>query len=353
MTSFKHKFRSSAIAGTAFLLFFVYVLYQMFHGFYVNILLGVVLAIALRPVHTKITKHLFGKKKLAALATILLTVLLILLPLFFLLQSLANQAIRVGGNTKLEGLDQTLDKAIVQINNIYEEKTGKKDLVKKDDVIKFVQNKATLLGAAILGILTNFFSLIAGSIILMMTIYYALVEWEGMREYINKYSPLSPVATKKLSTRALAVVRAALKGNLVMIFVQAVAGGVGLAIFGVKPALLLGALYGLASLVPTIGTGTVWIPSVAYLVITGNYPAAIGLAIWNMAVVGSLDNFIMPALVKKGARLHPFFILIGVLGGLSLFGLVGFIIGPTIIALTLVSIELLKEGGDNEVEVNV
>jgi predicted PurR-regulated permease PerM len=322
---------------------FLFIVFQMIRGFYLNILLGVVLAIFLRPVHLKLTSLLKGRGKLGAIATILLTVILILIPLIFLVQLLANEAISIGRNTKFDGLEQSLDKVIEQVNYIAKERTGASEFLKRQDVINLIRSKSTLFGQSLLGILGNFFSVIASLIIVFMTIYYTLVDWEKIRDYIYRSSPLSVTSTRKMAIRALAVVRATIRGNMVMICVQAFAGGLGLYMFGIKSPILLGALYGLASLVPTIGTGTVWIPSVAYLVLTGHYFAAIGLALWNMAIVGSLDNFIMPALVRRGASLHPFLILVGVLGGISLFGLVGFIIGPTIIALTLVSIELYKE----------
>jgi predicted PurR-regulated permease PerM len=334
-------------AGIVFLGIFVFILYHMFKGFYLNILLGVVLAISLRPLHKKITKLLFGKVKLASLATIILTLVLILLPLFFLLKTLADQAVSVGRNTNLSGLEKTLDSVISEVNAKADKYFKKPDLLKKDEVLSFIQTKATSVGQSLLGVLTNAFSIIASSIILFMTIYYTLTDWDRLRNYIYSYSPLADKATRQMSTRALNVIRATIKGNMVMIFVQAFAGGLGLWFFGIKSPILLGALYGLASLVPTIGTGTIWIPSVIFLAITGNYVPAIGLALWNMAVVGSLDNFIMPMLVRRGASLHPFLILTGVLGGISLFGLVGFIIGPTILALTLVSLELLKEDEEN------
>lgn len=339
----------TSIASVLVLGLLLFILFKMFYGFYLNILLGLVFAIFLRPLHLKLTSLFKGKKRLAALSTLLLTIILVLIPLFILLNIFADEAISYGKNfgTNTVSIENRFDSAINDVNFRAEKVIGRKDLIKKEDAVNFIQDKATGVGQRLLGTLTNFFSVIAGSVILFMTIYYSLSGWDELRTYVYTFSPLSPEATLRLSSRALTVIRAALRGNIVMIFVQAFAGGTGFFLFGLRSPVLLGALYGLASLVPTIGTGTIWIPSVIYLFITGNYISGIGLMFWNMAIVGSLDNFVMPMLVKRGASLHPFLVLIGVLGGLHLFGLVGFILGPTIIALTLISIELLKENAQH------
>lgn len=336
----------SIISALFFLLVFGFIFFNMVYGFYLNILLGLVFAIALRPMHYRISKLFRGRKRVAAIITILIVSFVILIPVAILLNVIANEALKFGNRNVGEDLallEEKYDKSIDAINEKFEEWFNQKELLKKEDVTEIIKNSARNVGNEVIGYFTNLFSVIASSVILFMTIYYTLVDWDSLRNYIYKYSPLNEVATSRLASRTLSVVRAALKGNIIMIFVQGIAGGVGLWIAGMDYVLLLATLYGLASLVPVIGTGTIWIPSVIFLALSGNIFAAIFLALWNMLLVGSLDNFIMPMLVKKGARLHPFFVLIGVLGGISVFGLVGFIIGPTIIALLFVSIEMLKE----------
>lgn len=344
MPRFKGKrVLESSVTSFLILILLCFILYNMFKGFYLNILLGLVLAISLRPLHVHLTRFLWQSKSLGAFASIIFTITVILIPLLFLGQLIAYEAIDISRTTNLNGMGQSLNRVIDEINVLGLETFGTEEVIKKTDVMNFVQSKASEIGYGLLGRISNLFSVIASSIILLMTVYYALVDWERMRDYIYRFSPLTDNATKRLAYRGLSVVRAAIKGHIVMIFVYAAFGGIGFAIFGLRSPLLLGALYGVGSLVPAIGTGIIWIPCVVYLALTGNYVGALLLALWNMLIVGSLDNVIMPALVKRGARLHPFLILIGVLGGLSMFGLVGFIIGPTLIALTMVTIELFKE----------
>ncbi len=333
----------SSVISFLLLLLFTFIIYKMFEGFYLNILLVLVLAVALRPLHKDISASLWGSKRWGAAVTIVLTLLLVLLPLFILLQFLAAEAVEVGKNADFYTIEKYMDDAINNVNAAIEERTGRPDTLKKEDVTGFIQAKATSFGQTLLGVLSNLFSMIASVVILLMTIYYTLVDWDNLKKYIYRYSPLTDKATRMMSARTLAVIRAAIRGHLVMILVYAIGGWVGFLMFGVPSPVLLGAIYGVASLVPVIGTGVIWIPSVIYLLISGNIFAALGFALWNMAIIGSLDNFIMPAVVRKGASLHPFLILIGVFGGISLFGIVGFFIGPVIIALTLVSVELFKE----------
>ena len=119
-------------------------------------------------------------------------------------------------------------------------------------------------------------------------------------------------------------------------------GGLGFAIFGLASPVLLGVLYGLASLIPMVGITLVWLPSVAYLLFSGNLIGGIGLVIWCKGSNLFMDNFLGPKIVAGETRLHPLFILFGVLGVIQIFGLFGIVLGPTIVALSLIALEMYR-----------
>ena len=105
----------------------------------------------------------------------------------------------------------------------------------------------------------------------------------------------------------------------------------------------MGSLYGLASLIPVVGITLVWLPAAAYLIATGNLAGGIGIAVWCIVSNLFMDNVISPKIVAGKTRLHPLFILFGVLGGVQLFGLFGIILGPTIIALSFIALEMYRQ----------
>ena len=117
-------------------------------------------------------------------------------------------------------------------------------------------------------------------------------------------------------------------------------GIVGIWIFGIPNATLWGSIAAIAALIPSVGTSLVVLPGVLYLFLFGERFAALGLMIWGMTAVGLIDNILGPHLMKRGIAIHPFFILLSVLGGLGLFGPVGFLIGPLILALLFALLDI-------------
>ncbi len=123
---------------------------------------------------------------------------------------------------------------------------------------------------------------------------------------------------------------------------QGVVATVGFLIFGVPEPLIWGLFTVIAALVPTVGTSLSIIPAVIVLALTGHVPQAIGMAIWGVLAVGLIDNFLGPKLVSSTTKLHPLLVLLSVLGGLSLFGFLGFLIGPIIMAIMIELIDICR-----------
>ena len=117
---------------------------------------------------------------------------------------------------------------------------------------------------------------------------------------------------------------------------------IGFYIFGVPEPLLWGAFTVVAALVPTVGTSISLIPAVVYLAVTGNSGAAIGLTIWGVVAVGLIDNFLGPKLIGGSTKLHPVLVLIAIIGGIQLFGILGFLIGPIIMAIFIAMLEMFR-----------
>jgi predicted PurR-regulated permease PerM len=138
-------------------------------------------------------------------------------------------------------------------------------------------------------------------------------------------------------------VRATVKGNVVVALVQGALGGLAFFVLGVPGAVLWGAVMALMSLLPAVGAVIVWAPVAIYFFFTGEVVKGVGLTIWGAVVIGLVDNLLRPLLVGKDTRMPDYLILVATLGGLVVFGLNGFVIGPVIAAMFLVSWDMLAK----------
>ena len=115
-------------------------------------------------------------------------------------------------------------------------------------------------------------------------------------------------------------------------------------LFGIERAIVYGSVAAFGALIPNVGTSVVFLPAIFYLFWTGDFGNAIGLSVWGLIIVGTIDNILNPYLISRGStKLHPFIVLLSVLGGITIFGPIGFILGPVVISLFIVLLELYRE----------
>jgi predicted PurR-regulated permease PerM len=193
------------------------------------------------------------------------------------------------------------------------------------------------LGAIFAGTVSTLFLLV----IALISSFYFFRDGREFLALAIKISPLPEHEDSVIFARLTQAVRSVVMGTVLVALIQGTLAAIGFTIFGVPQAVLWGSLAAVGALIPGVGTMVVTVPAVAYLFFIADAPgAAIGLLIWGAVVVGTIDNFIGPYLMSRGNNLHPFFTLIGVLGGMALFGPIGFIIGPVIMVLFMVLLEL-------------
>ncbi len=192
------------------------------------------------------------------------------------------------------------------------------------------------LASIFTGTITTFFLFF----IALIASFYFFRDGRELLELVVKASPLPDDEDQEILDRMGRAVRAVATGTLLVALIQAVLATLGMMVAGVDRAVLLGGLVAIAAMIPGIGTSVIMFPVVIILFISGNVVPAIGLLIWSVLAVGLVDNFIGPQLMSRGNNMHPFIILISVLGGLSLFGAIGFLIGPVVVTLFLVLLEI-------------
>ena len=196
-----------------------------------------------------------------------------------------------------------------------------------------------LLGLFQSATLGTFKSLLT-TLIVLYTMFFFLVDGDRLLYYLLYYLPLNDEDEKKLLSRFTSVTRATLKGTAVIGFLQGGLAGMALWLAGIPSALFWAICMMLLSVVPGVGTAIIWLPAVIYLVVGGQYLTALLVGLFCAIVVGTIDNVLRPRLVGNDTQMHELMIFFSTLGGLLMFGFMGFVIGPIIAALFVTVWEL-------------
>jgi len=175
----------------------------------------------------------------------------------------------------------------------------------------------------------------------LLGLYYLLKDGPRLKAYLTSLSPLDLEYDQKIFDRLHKAVSSVVKGSLGIAMLQGLVTGLGFLLFGVPHAVLWGTFAVITALVPNAGTALVIAPAALYLFVTGHGVAALGLLLWGTLAVGLIDNLLGPKFIQRGGLpLHPFIILLSVLGAIALFGPIGFLIGPLTVTLLLTLLEL-------------
>ncbi len=319
------------------LVFFISAVFlAMIRQFLMAIFLAGLFSALSLPLYRRFGKWFKGRFKLASIATIIFIVFVILLPLAGLLGIVTAQAIKVGEavqpwvQQQLSQLD-SISRALELLPFIDKIEPYRNQILTKagemvGSISVFLINS---LSAVTLGTARFFFMLF----IMLYTMFFFLMDGAKLIEKILYYLPLENHAEHRLLDRFTSVTRATLKGTAVIGILQGGLAGLAFAVVGIPSAVFWGVIMAVLSIIPGIGSAIVWGPAAIILGATGQPAKAIGLTVFCVAVVGSLDNLLRPILVGKDTQLHELMILFGTLGGIIMFGVVGVIIGPIVAAL--------------------
>jgi predicted PurR-regulated permease PerM len=161
-------------------------------------------------------------------------------------------------------------------------------------------------------------------------------------------APIPPERTRELFARLGEVMKAVVKGVGLTCMAQGALGGVGFWVAGLPSPLLFGTVMAFTSLIPIVGTAIVWLPGVIYLFLTGKTVYGVGLLLWSVVVVGQIDNVLRPILIGGKAGMPLPLLIVGILGGLLSYGLMGLLIGPAVLTVLLFALEENRRGSSEE-----
>jgi predicted PurR-regulated permease PerM len=188
-------------------------------------------------------------------------------------------------------------------------------------------------------------------VVALWTMYYVLVDWPRIAHHLERLLPLDQHHTRALVDEFRKVGRRAFIATVVCAIVQGTVAGIGFAIVGVPQPVTWGALLALMSFIPVVGTLLVWVPAAVWLLTTGHLASALLLTAWSLLLVmAATDYFVRPRLVGRGGEAHPLLTLVALLGGISVFGVAGVIVGPIIMALFVASARIYEREREAELE---
>ncbi|HPW34657.1 MAG TPA: AI-2E family transporter, partial [Candidatus Paceibacterota bacterium] len=294
------------------------------------LVLAGVFAIACEPIFKKI---LFAVRYrwIASLLTVLFVLIVILVPVAFFGTLVFGEAQQIYMSIEEQGSIGSGQGLLVFIN----EKISALIPVGWGNI-----NVENYINSVVSWLVTNLglvFSTIAQGVLTfalsLFVLFYFFKDEQKIKNFIIEYNPLSQKNALLIIDKIRNSVNSVIRGSLVVAILQGIVTGIGFAIFGISNPALWGGVAVFAALVPTFGTSLIIIPAILYLWLSGGVGYALGLLVWGMVAVGLLDNFLGPQLVKRGTHIHPLLILLSVLGGVSFFGPLGFILGPLVFSL--------------------
>ena len=181
----------------------------------------------------------------------------------------------------------------------------------------------------------NIASGIIKAFFVVFTMYYLFRDGDRIVSKLPAALPLERRQSEAIISRTRDVVSASVYGIVVIASLQGLLGGLAFWILGIPSPLLWAVLMTFVCMIPVLGSFLVWLPLAIYLAATGHWTKAILLVIWGGLVISTIDNFLRPKWMKNQTRLHELLVFFSVLGGISVFGLLGIILGPVVLAITL------------------
>lgn len=307
--------------------------------FLVAFTLAVIFAVLFQPLYRKLLKYTFKIESAAALLTIIIILMLILTPLMLIGFQILKEArdlyvsLAEGG-----GKDTILHTLNNLTGSFYESFPNAPKVTLNFD--QYIRQSLSWLLNNLGAVFSNFASLIVTAFLFLISLYYLLKDGPALRQGIVDLSPLNDRDDEAIIKKLEMAMSSVIKGNFLIAIIQGTLTGIGFAIFGVPNFVLWGTAAAIASLIPTVGTALIFVPTVILLFISGQTFPAAGLLIWGFLAVGLIDNLLGPRLIGRGIQIHPLLILFSVLGGLGFFGPIGFILGPIVLSLLFALLDI-------------
>ncbi len=332
----------------------VYLCWLMVEPFFQTVVWAAVLAIVSYPIYQRLIRR--GRSPgVAAVLTTVLVVLTVVVPLtllgLILVREMADAvpALHEGISKLIDPnapVRQWIDRH-VELGSVLDP--------------KFVEDRLKALSGTIakevFGIVGDIFGTAVQGFFVLFTLYYLLRDADQIIAVMRRFIPLEAAETDRVMRQTHEIISASLHGTLTIAAIQGGLGWFAFIVLHLPSPLVWGVVMFFLSMIPMAGAFIVWVPAACYLFVTGQWTSAMLLTLWGSLVIGTIDNFLRPRLVGQRTRLHELVVLFSVLGGLKVFGMLGLVVGPVVVAITLALIDVLRHtivvAGPNDQQVSV
>jgi len=282
-------------------------------------------------------------ESMSALAICIALLLIILIPIILIFKALINQAIELYlsmQNVSLTAIFQKILPTFLSQSEMSTTLSGSLSSLLTQVLTSGIQTFTNF----ILNLPVNLLKLF----VVIFVFFFGLRDGKKVLLYLRSLSPLSKDTEKQFFKQFKDVTYSVLVGQIIIGILQGIIAGIGYFIFGVPNALLLALLTSLVGVIPLIGPWLVWVPIDLYLFASGNTGAGIGLLIYGLVVISWLDTIIRPLIVSRRTKINSAIVIIGMIGGLFVFGVLGLIIGPLVLAYILLIVEIYRKSKTTE-----
>lgn len=299
-----------------------------------------VLSVLFAPVQRFWVAHTKGRSGAAAVLSVLTVLVMAVAPFVFVGYSITREAMDLYDQLSRNGFDLTaptdwLRQYAPSIDGWIRRFGIDLDAV-QTQLREAAITTGRALGAWALRLGQNVARLALMTFVMLYVLFFFFRDGRSIVHGVIRAIPVGEAREDHLLRRFVEVSRGTVKGTLLIGLIQGTLGGLAFLVLGVRAPVLWGAVMVVLSILPAVGASLVWAPAAIFMIVSGRWAAGIGLILFGILVIGLVDNFLRPILVGRDAKMPDYLILISTLGGLAIFGITGFVLGPLIVALFLV-----------------
>lgn len=321
--------------------------YQILEPFIDPLVTAAVLAVALLPLHRALTRFLRGRTVSAAVST-LLGIALIVIPLGFLAYSLSGEVSGLYKDMKLKSAEeggwgpfftQIIEPPLDAVSGVVP--ISKENLRK--EIVQRVGEVSGWMVAKTSSALGGFTASTINIALAVVILFFFLRDGEALIRHVTGLLPLTLQQSDRLVLAVAQTIVANVHGVIAVASVQGTLLFLGFWMFGVDSPLLWAMMGAFLSMIPIVGAAAVWVPVCLTLLFSGEMGKGAGLAAWCVIIVANSDNIVRPLVVGSRVRQHPMLVFFAMIGGIRAFGILGLLLGPIVLAITMATIDLLRE----------
>ena len=333
------------MAATAIAL---YLCWSMIQPFLEVIIWAAILVVLFAPAHAWLLART-RRPTLSAALSVLLVLLTVIGPLLFVTSTLLTELATLTGKAQQAyqtlRSDPTASQRAREVFAIVGQYVDLEQLLASEEIRTFAARVSQWVLQRSAGLVGGLLGVVVGTFFTIFTLYYLFRDRERIVRNLPDVLPLDRADSEAILARTREVITASVYGVLIIAMIQGTLGGLMFWVLGIPSALVWAVLMVVLCLIPMAGAALVWAPAAIFLGLTGHYAKAVVLFLFGLLVISAIDNFLRPRLVGGRTRMNELFIFFSVLGGLKVFGVIGLLIGPVVLAITIALLDVLRRGG--------